>query len=409
MKKYIFLLILLLIMFISFRVKAETCDTDKISISSITLEEKTDTVDELSEANVDGKNINLNLSMSDVGDNAKYKLIINNESNEDYELDSNSLKINTEYVDYSFEFEDSSNLLKANSRKIVFLRVEYKNEVPEDQFESMVHNDNKTITMQLSTNGKTISIPDTSKNSNLIYIILILILLLIIGISLILLNNKRTKIMILIVGTILLIPISALGACKCELKINSNIKIVNKFTGTIYRADKFKVKNDTNVMDYNKYLYIDDISQYGPYYEIFDTLEECEDWNYDGIGRCEIRESLLDIDHYKQDDTEFIERRWYLRHDIEDNIIKSTYVCIVYDGEKQCIKGADPEAYSDNLQIILDYISRSSCRGSEKEDGVYCNGAYDMEVFVLKSGYISINLAANHTCYILEDGASYCR
>ena len=68
MKKFI-LPILLFLMFIPLVVNAETCDTDKISISSIAIESKSDNVEELSEATASGKNINLNISMSEVGDN----------------------------------------------------------------------------------------------------------------------------------------------------------------------------------------------------------------------------------------------------------------------------------------------------------------------------------------------------
>lgn len=46
MKKYI-LSILLFVMFIPFMVNAETCDTNKITIKNITIENKTDNVEEL--------------------------------------------------------------------------------------------------------------------------------------------------------------------------------------------------------------------------------------------------------------------------------------------------------------------------------------------------------------------------
>ena len=43
--KRLILLILILIMFLPIYVTAETCDTDKISISSISLKEKSDNVE----------------------------------------------------------------------------------------------------------------------------------------------------------------------------------------------------------------------------------------------------------------------------------------------------------------------------------------------------------------------------
>ena len=122
MKKFI-LPILLFLMFIPYIVNAETCDTDKITIKNIAIESKSDNVEELSQATASGKNINLNLSMSEVGDNIEYKFVVKNDSNEDYELDKTSLNLNSDYINYLFETEDNSNVVKANSSKTVTLRV----------------------------------------------------------------------------------------------------------------------------------------------------------------------------------------------------------------------------------------------------------------------------------------------
>ena len=97
--KKLLLAILLLLIFIPFYVNAETCDTDKITISSITVESKSDNVEELEEAKASDKNINLNLSMSNLGDNIKYKIVVKNDSNEDYELDKNSFNLSSDYIE----------------------------------------------------------------------------------------------------------------------------------------------------------------------------------------------------------------------------------------------------------------------------------------------------------------------
>ena len=110
--KKLLLPILLFMMFIPFYVNAETCDTDKISISSIIVENKSDNVEEVEEATASGKNINLNLSMSNVGDNIEYKIVVKNDSNEDYEIDKTRLKLNSDYINYSFETDDNSYIVK---------------------------------------------------------------------------------------------------------------------------------------------------------------------------------------------------------------------------------------------------------------------------------------------------------
>ena len=183
MKKYI-IPILLFVLFIPLYVNAENCNTDKITINSISVESKSGDAEELNEATAIGKSINLNLSMSNVGDIIKYKVVFKNDSNDDYELDKTSLNISSDYIDYSFETDDNSNIVKANSSKTVTLRIEYKNEVPEDKFENGSYNDNKTVTVQLVqlSNNNKIETPDALKNPNtgiqsniLIFVIILLI------------------------------------------------------------------------------------------------------------------------------------------------------------------------------------------------------------------------------------------
>ena len=140
--KKLLLPIILFIMFLPFYVNAETCDTDKITISSITIENKSDNVIEVDKATASGKKISLNLSMSEVGDNIEYKIIVKNDSNEAYLLDKNSFNVSSNYVKYTFETEDDSNIVKANSSKEVYLKVYYTNEIPEDDFEVGTYNDN---------------------------------------------------------------------------------------------------------------------------------------------------------------------------------------------------------------------------------------------------------------------------
>lgn len=234
MKKYL-LPILLLLMFIPLVVNAETCDTDKISISSIAIESKSDNVEELSEATVSGKSINLDLSMSNVGDYIEYELVVKNDSNEDYELDKTGLKLNSDYIDYSFETEDDSNIIKAKSTKTIYLKAEYKNEVPDDKFTSNTYNDNKTMVVNLSSDNPVITNPNTKTQS---YITLIVLLLLLSITTYIVLKKNKKKFMILIIGATIIIPVYVYALCKCEINIDSKIEItkLNNFC-FIYTGD----------------------------------------------------------------------------------------------------------------------------------------------------------------------------
>lgn len=138
-------ILLIILSILSINVKANTCNPDKVSIESISTLDKTNNVEEIEEASKEGKNIKLNLSMSDVGDYIKYKLIIKNDSNEDYKLAEKSLNIESDYMNYNFELEDNSDIIKANSSKIIYLKVEYQKEIPSEELENDVFNEKKAF------------------------------------------------------------------------------------------------------------------------------------------------------------------------------------------------------------------------------------------------------------------------
>ena len=239
MKKYL-IPVLLFILFIPLIVNAKTCDTDKITIENITIENKTDNVEELQEATVSGKNINLNLSMSEVGDNIEYKFIVNNSSNEDYELDNTGLNLTSDYINYSFETDDNTNIVEANSSKTITLKVVYKNEVPEDKFENGLYNDNKTLAVQLS-NKSMIEVPNTIKNPSTgdMKVIYILVLILCAGICILLLRIKKTmKFMVLIIVTAIIIPTTVYALCHSSIEIEANITIKKSYV--VYPEGKTK-------------------------------------------------------------------------------------------------------------------------------------------------------------------------
>ena len=260
MKKFI-LPILLFLMFIPLYVNAETCDSEKITIENIAVESKSDNVEELSQATASGKNINLNLSMSKVGDNIEYKFAVKNDSNEDYELDKTSLNLNSDYINYSFETEDNTNIVKANSSKNVILKVEYKKEVPEDKFKSGLYNDSKTMMVQLS-NENTINVPDTFKNPNTgvrSYILILVVILMASGTLYVLLKKKKyNKFMVLVIGSMIIIPVSVYALCKCEINIESNVTIRETREVTFYKQWKLYSKSYEYMMvptnEFYKYL-----------------------------------------------------------------------------------------------------------------------------------------------------------
>ena len=76
---------------------------------------------------------------------------------------NNSLSISSDYVDYTLESSDNSNVIKPKSNKMFYLIIKYNNKVPDDQFRSGTYNDNKSMIVQLPTNNTEIN---SLKNPN---------------------------------------------------------------------------------------------------------------------------------------------------------------------------------------------------------------------------------------------------
>ena len=245
--------------------------------------------------------------MFEIGDNIEYKIIVNNNSNEDYDLNKDSFNISSDYIDYTIESNDDSNIIKANSEKTVYLKIEYKNEVPKEAFEAGIYNDNKTMIVNLYTEDR-IDIPETIKNPNTSDIIaLIILLLLISGISFVLLKKKQyKKFMILIIGISTVIPISVYALCKCDIKIESNIVISNLYNGEIYRYSTVEVDLNENI----------------------ENLTEL---------KTTINDFTNEKDYVK--DRDLINNDFYIKHIIKNNIITESYLCLSADKE-YCFTGS---------------------------------------------------------------------
>ena len=174
MKKVI-QLIIVCILFLPLFVNAETCDNDKVSISSITMEDKSDNVEELNEATTNNKNINIDLNMSNVGDNVKYRIVIKNDSSDDYLLNKNSIKVSSNYIDYNIESSDNNNIVKAKTAKAFYLNVLYKNQVPDNVFENGSFNDD--VTMKLNLSSEKVENPNTGVMSFIFIVFVITIMI----------------------------------------------------------------------------------------------------------------------------------------------------------------------------------------------------------------------------------------
>lgn len=237
MMKKILLMILLGIFILPFMVNADVCDNDKISISSISIDDFKNT-EELTEASANGLDINLHLKMSEIDDFISYKIVVKNDSNTDYKLDSNSFNVSSDYVDYIVETVDDSYIVKANSSKEISLKVVYSNEVDSDKYDSGIYKDNKEFGIILKAIENIIINPETGSNSYLF--ILCIVLLLILSTILFIRGQNKKAISLLVVGSMVL-PFGVWALCQREIKVTSVVEFEEPVTCVSFAEDSWNM------------------------------------------------------------------------------------------------------------------------------------------------------------------------
>lgn len=245
MKRIVYL-VLLMVLFIPFVVNAETCEAEKVNIKSIDLvKTSSEKVSELKPATAEEREINVDLSLANVGDEATYKIVVENKSVEDYDFDKTSLKIDSDYVTYSFASDDDSTIIKANSTKTLTLTVKYKKEVPDNILVNGEYNDSNIMDINLS-NDIIVNNPKTGMSLLIGLLVIVFVFSLI---AFIISGKKRyATTMVLAIASILVIPMTVNAICKCQLKLNSNVKIVKVFT---YKVDYVNCRlQDTQYFPY---------------------------------------------------------------------------------------------------------------------------------------------------------------
>ena len=220
MKKIAKFLLLIIIMTFSFTISNVYAE-EKITIESVTLEEKTDTTTELSEPTINGLNIGFDLSYSQVNDYAKYKIIINNPTNDDYQIDKESKFNSSDYLTYKYELDNNTNIIRSNSKLTMYITIIYKTEVSNEKLTNGKFIETNTATINVS-NGKDIINPKTE--NNILIIIFILITATIISFVLFK-NTQNKKYLSIMVVSLLLIPIGIYALEKLQINVRTKITI----------------------------------------------------------------------------------------------------------------------------------------------------------------------------------------
>ena len=135
----------------------------------------------------------------------------------------------------------------------------------------------------------------------------------------------------------------------------------SSFSGSLYRWSGTKVNiGDSIVPESETTKWCDIETSSGDQFDCFDTETECNTFlsenNYTETDTCQQRTVTTGgIGEYTTD-ASTLNKTYYLKHDVVDDIITASYVCFVYNNAEHCMKGGDNGAsFAVNTQTIKDY------------------------------------------------------
>ncbi len=192
----------------------DTCDSDDIVIQSILLENSSGHLEELREASVSNQKIDLGLKMDVVGDSAQYKIVVKNNSDEDYYFDERALNIDIDSVNYEISFDDNTSLIKAEEEKVVYLKVSYKEQMDATNFNNGLYDGTQVMKLDIMT----LENPYTGR-----FLGLFMFTSLLIGFFVLYRDKKKTAYLLLLIS--FTIPFSVKAVCRHSLEVNTNLVI----------------------------------------------------------------------------------------------------------------------------------------------------------------------------------------
>ena len=186
-----------------------------------------------------------------------------------------------------------------------------------------------------------------------------------------------------------------------------------KFTGTIYR---WNTKPLYNVLTMNgpAELYYNP-SNYSSAQEAF----EADPWNVykekQSCGEtCQSGTVTLSAGEYTID-ASALNKNYYLKHDVDEDIITASYVCFVYNNAEYCMKGGDGASFAANTQMIKDFQNfnhlpddaNPGCAFNSSNSG--CHGGGFDHIYAGAGGIVYVTGSSSEGCYSDYAGISNCR
>ena len=217
-----------------------------VEIKSIDLVSKSDNTTIKADPTFSGLEMNFDLAFKTKNDNAKYKVVIKNDTNTDYQISEDTSFNTSEYISYSYK---ADSVLKAKGETTVYVTITYSKEVDSSLLVDGKYSETNKAIVQLMNEDGTIVNPKTS-TANVIILIALLIGTIII-VSLLKKNHKlKYSTMILIIG---IVSIPTVVFAIETIKLTMNVKVsIEKGYEVGYLINNYPViVKDSELSSYN--------------------------------------------------------------------------------------------------------------------------------------------------------------
>ncbi len=228
MKKIKFLLLIVISLFIIPNVYA----ANDVKIESIDVLEKSESAEILTPATFEGLVVNVDIKFVNLHDYVKYKVVVSNTSDKDYRIKDNIDFDKSKYIHYEYSFDNNSNIVRKNSKKIMTIIISYDNLVPDSKLNADgSYSEPNRMVIDLAR-GNIINNPKTNST---ILVLLIIVTLLVCSVSIVGIKRKNTvTTMLLLLGIVSLLPISILAIDEIQITINSKVMIEREIEFCVY-------------------------------------------------------------------------------------------------------------------------------------------------------------------------------
>ena len=188
--------------------------------------------------------------------------------------------------------------------------------------------------------------------------------------------------------------------------------MLTTYTGTIYRNNTNTVYRGVNIT--KSYVYSDSNGSMKNK-NIFNTLEDCQaQYPDEGDNSCKLATNVLGS---YTEDASTLNKTYYLKHDIVEDVLTNTYVCFISDKE-HCLKN-DSNAFEENTQIIKDYQKYYNLGPIDTQTNIGCNyqlttsscrGGGFYRIYANQGGQVNIHLTNSQQCATTNNntGGSMC-